>query len=266
MIRPICLVFALASSSSFAANNNDWPTVKKDCDQVLHATVPEPLWKRVMACGSDFFTARPVHLTVESIVPGGGYALGPTFGQPFNRGKWQQELDATGVASFTAFWMTETKFLSSHDKFGQNNSARDRFAYEIYARARDLPDMVYYGIGPNTSTASLTNFRERDIAAGGNVFNPFSAWFAAGGGIESLWTDLGAATGPNLIPITSEYNESTAPGLISQPHLIHYWIYAEPRRTRHKFQFDYKVGYHYYEDHDTGHYSFRRFKVDGTHT
>jgi hypothetical protein len=40
---------------------------------------------------------------------------------------------------------------------------------------------------------------------------------------------------------------------------------VEPRRTRHKFQFDYTLGYHFYQDHNTGHYSFRRFKVDGTH-
>ena len=180
MRRRIYLAFVLTSSLGLAANNNDWPNVKKDCDAVIHATVPAPLWKRVMACGTDFFTARPVHLTVKSIVPGGGFGLGPTFSQPFNRGKWQQEFDATGVGTFSKFWQTEAKFLSSHDKFGVNNSARDRFAYEIYARVRDLPDMVYYGIGPNTSTTSLANFHERDVSAGGDVFNPFSSWFAAG--------------------------------------------------------------------------------------
>jgi hypothetical protein len=260
------LALALAPLS-FAANNNDWPNVKKDCDAVLHSTVPAPLWKRMMACGTDFFTARPVHLTVKSIVPGGGFGLGPTFSQPFNSGKWQQEFDATGVGTFSKFWQTEAKFLSSRDKFGQNNSARDRFAYEIYARARDLPDMVYYGLGPNSGTANLANFHERDIAAGGDVFNPFSSWFAAGARIESLWTDVGAPTsGSNLIPITSVYNEFNTPGLLAQPNLIHYQLYGEPRRTRHKFQFDYKIGYDFYQDHDTGHYSFRRFKVDGTHT
>jgi hypothetical protein len=112
----------------------------------------------------------------------------------------------------------------------------------------------------------LVNFQERDVAAGADVFNPFSAWFGAGGRIESLWADVGGATGPGLRSITTQYNESTAPGLASQPNLIHYQVFAEPRRTRHKFQFDYKVGYNFYQDHDTGHYSFRRFKVDGTHT
>jgi hypothetical protein len=262
-MRRIWLLPALASLS-FAANNNDWPKVKEDCDEIFHPTTTEPLFKRTIACGTDFFTARPVHLTVKSIVPGGGFGLGPTFSQPFNGGKWQRQFVATGVGSTRQFWLTEAKFTATHDNF-LPTSARDRFAYDIYANARDLPRMVYYGIGPNTSTTNLVNFRERDVTAGADVFNPFTAYFAAGARLESLWTDVGGVTDPGLRSITSAFNESTAPGLTSQPNLIHYELYAEPRRTRHKFQFDYKIGYNFYQDHNTGHYSFRRFKVDGTH-
>jgi len=263
-MKRIWLLPALATFA-FAANNNDWPKVKEDCDQVVHPTVAEPLWKRFFACGTDFFTARPVHLTVKSIVPGGGFGVGPTFGQPFNRGKWQRDFTATGVGSTRQFWLTEAKFSASHDKLGANNSARDRFAYHLYARARDLPRMVYYGIGPHTSTTSLTDFRERDVVVGGDIFNPFSENLAAGATLESLWSDVGGVTQTGVRSITSLFNESSAPGLTAQPNLIHYEFYVEPRRTRHKFQFDYKIGYNFYQDHNTGHYSFRRFKVDGTH-
>jgi hypothetical protein len=260
------LVAAALSPLAFAASSNDWPTVKQDCAKMFHPPPGEAAWKAVMACGTDFFTARPVHLTVESIVPGGGFGLGPTISEQFNRGKWQRELDATGVGSFRQFWSTGAKFVASHDKFGAANSARDRFTYEVFANARDLPRMTYYGIGPNTSTTSLVNFQERDVTAGGDVFNPFSSWFAAGAKLESLWPEAGGVTEQGLQSITSRFTEATAPGLASQPNLIHYRFYGEPRRTRGKMQFDYKVGYDFYQDHDTGHYSFRRFDVNGIHT
>jgi len=267
MMRPVWLAL-MVSSAVFAANNNDWPKVGEDCNAVFHPPNPPPpppkLVNRVIPCMTGFFTARPVHLTVKSIVPGGGFGIGPTFIQPLEHGKWQQQFDATGVGSLRQFWWTEAKFIASHDKFGQNNSARDRFAYSVHARARGLPRMVYYGIGPNVGQQNLVNFRERDVAAGGDVFNPFSAWFAAGGRIESLWADVGGVTDPGLRSIQTVFNESTAPGLTSQPNLIHYEIYGEPRHTR-GFPFDYKVGFNFYQDHNTGHYSFRRFKVDGNH-
>jgi len=260
------LVLLLSAPCAFAAIDNDWPNVKKDCAKMFHPTAGDPAWKQIMACGADFFTARPVHLTVESIVPGGGFGIGPTFHADFNNDKWQQQLVATGVGTFQQFWTTGAAFRSTHDRFGRNNSARDRFAWDLYANARDLPRMPYYGIGPNTSTANLVDFSERDVVAGADVFNPFSAWLAAGGLIEGIFPQIGQASGSAVPSIGTAFIESTTPGLVSQPAMVHYGFYLEPRRTRHKFQFDYKIGYHFYQDSGAGHYSFGRFKVDGTHT
>src|SRR5581483_10948371 len=141
-MRPV-LVACFAISLASAGINNDWPKAGEDCDHIFHPPAGEAAWKAFMACGTDFFTARPVHLTVQSIVPGGGFGIGPTFSADFNADKWQQKLTATGVASFREFWMTGAKFTSTHDRFGKNNSARDRFALNIYANARDLPRMPF---------------------------------------------------------------------------------------------------------------------------
>src|SRR5438067_835887 len=199
----IGIALGLTVSIAGAAINNDWPKAAEDCDRIVHPITSDPLWKRSIACLTDFFTARPVHLTVKSIVPGGGFGLGPTFQADFNADKWQNKFVATGVGSLRQFWSTEGMFRSTHDKFGINNSARDRFAVDIYARARDLPRMVFYGEGPHTGTTSLVNFRERDVVAGADVFNPFSAWLAGGARIESIWPDVGGVTDPGLRSITS---------------------------------------------------------------
>ena len=249
--------------------DNDWPEAGKICAQVAHPepnSPPEPLWKRTTGCAIKFFTARPLHLTIKSIVPGSGTGVGPTFGADFNADRWQRRLVVTEVTSLRGFWLAESKFRATHQKFGANNSARDRFAVDLYANARDLPRMVFYGIGPHTSTTNLTNFRERDVRAGADVFNPFSAWMAAGGRVESIWPRVSGVTDAGLRSITTAYTESTAPGLAAQPNLIHYEIFGEPRRTHGKFQFDYKASFNVYQDHKTGLYTFRRFYVDGHHT
>jgi hypothetical protein len=270
--RLVCLLLCFAIAGSMAAKNNDWPKVKEDCGQVFRPTTPDPnipppaLWQRGITCGTDFFTARPIHLTVQSIVPGGGFGPGLTFHEDLNSGKWQNGVDATGVATFQAFWQTSARFRATHDRFGKNNSARDRFAFDVYSYARGLPEMAFYGLGPNTTKANVVDFSERDVVAGFDVFNPFSSWLAAGGKIESIWPEVNGTNSGSAPSITSSFNEATAPGITAQPTFIHYEAYLEPRRTRHAFQFDYKVGYGFYQDTDTGHFSFRRFFVDGTHT
>jgi hypothetical protein len=269
------LTLALATNC-MAGNNNDWPTkVKPDCGKVKVSPEPtkpvqsepkpEPLWKRTSACLTDFFTARPAHATVQSIVPGGGFGVGPTLSLDFNHDQWQRNFLATAVSSFRQFWLADWRYKMSRDKFGDNNSARDRFVLEFYARALGLPHMVYYGIGPNTSTASVTEFSERYVVAGVDAFNPFSSWFGMGATLEGIWPDVNGVNIPGVRSITSTFTESTAPGLTMQRNLIHYGVYAEPRRWRKKFEFEYKIGYNLYQDHDTGHYTFRRFEVDGLH-
>jgi len=85
---------------------------------------------------------------------------------------------------------------------------------------------------PNTPTTALTNFRERDVIAGGDVFNPFSSWFCGRREDQSIWPDVSGVTDPALHSITTRFNESTAPGLTKQPNLIRYRTYIEPRNTR----------------------------------
>ena len=143
------LFLVLMISAPLAAKNNDWPKVRQDCGEVFKPSKPSPetpatpLWKRTLGCGTDFFTARPVHATVGSVVPGGGFGPGVTLHEDFNRGKWQNFLESTSIGTFQAFWTTGARFKATHDRFGKNNSARDRFALEFYGNSRGLPKMAF---------------------------------------------------------------------------------------------------------------------------
>jgi hypothetical protein len=259
----------LALACVNASADDDWPKVKEDCGQISHPPPASSALKQFESCAVDFFTARPVHLTVKSIVPGSGFGLGPTFNEDYNSGRWQNHLNITGVSSLRRYWLAEGKFTATHTRFGANNSARDRFRVNLYADARDLPLMPFYGIGPNVGQNNLVNFRERDVRAGADVINPFSAWFAAGGTVESIFPQIGGVTTVDKAgtrSIEQVFTEATAPGLASQPTFMHYQVFAEPRHNRGPFEFSYRAGFHVYQDTSGGHYSFRQFTVDGTHT
>src|SRR6202011_2957672 len=58
------------------------------------------------------------------------------------------------------------------------------------------------------------------------------------------------------------FNEASAPGLTQQPNFTHYGFSVNPRYDRGRAEFRYRIGYNFYQDHDTGHYSFRRFRAD----
>ena len=252
-----------------ARAENDWPKVSEDCGGIFHPPPLSNALKQSTSCLTDFFTARPVHLTVKSIVPGGGQGFGPTFNSDYNSGNFQNHLNVTGVASLRQFWQTGALWTSTHTRFGANNSARDRFRVNLYANARGLPLMPYYGIGPQVTQANLVDYRQREVRAGADVINPFSSWFAAGGTLEAIFPHIEGVTTADKTGVRSienVFNEATAPGLASQPTFMHYQVFAEPRHTKGPFEFSYKVGYHFYQDTSSGHYSFRQFTINGTHT
>jgi len=252
------------------AINNDWPKVADECGDVVSPPPPPPppdaWWKRTIACASGVFTARPVHPTVKTTAPGGGLGVGPTFEIDANNGKWQDKIVGTAARSFSGFWFADVAFRATHDAFGRGTSARDRFAIDVYNKVRSLPELPFYGLGPNSSLGDLGSFSERDDHLGVDLFNPFSANLAAGARVESIWTSIADETGSGITPLSVAFTEATAPGLTTQPNLIHLQAYVKPRPARHVERADYTVSYDAYVDHGTGHYSFQRFEINGSHT
>jgi len=97
------------------------------------------------------------------------------------------------------------------------------------------------------------------------VTTPFPelSWLSAGSKIEGLWPSVGGVTGSNVVSIQQEYTEQTAPGLASQPPLVHEEVFFVPhKRFFERFELNGNIGYNFYQDTNTGHYSFRRFETN----
>jgi hypothetical protein len=215
-------------------------------------------------CAGDVFTAKPLHPIVRSIVPGGGTGVGLNYTLDSPKGMWQRSFTVNGATSFRNYWLAETKVTLTHPKFGDWNTARDAFATHFYVRARGLPRMPFYGLGPHTSQAGLVDFSENDTFIGADAVNPLASWIGVGGTVEGILPDVNGVHKPTVRSIDQYYTEATAPGLLKQPAFLHSEVFLHPHHAD-PFEFDYHIGYNFFHDMDTGHYSFRRFRADLRH-
>jgi hypothetical protein len=242
-----------------AAHAAEWADLVHDCGTVRSNFG----FGSIKSCATDLFTAHPVHLTAEPVVPGGGTAIALTYTHLFNRGRWQRDVTLTAGSSLRQYWIADGVVTMAHPRFGGEwNTARDSFQLKFYGRARGLPQLPFYGIGPNTTQAGLVDYSERDVSVGATVFNPLKSWFAVGGVAEGLWPDIGFIGQPSVRSIEQLYGESTAPGLTTQPTYTHIGAFLNPRYERGAAEFSYRFGYYWYHDTDSNRYSFGRFRAD----
>lgn len=242
-----------------AAGRTDWDLWKTDCSKLAH----RPGKEAAKACATDSFTARPFHFLVQSVVPGGAYGPGVKYSQDLNHDVWQNQLELAGVVTVRQYWLTQADFTARRPSFGSWNQGEQNFAIEVYARNRQLPNLPFYGLGPNTNVNNSVQFSERDTRAGVKVSNPLTSWLGAQGTFETLWPAIGGVSGNS---IQTEYNEQTAPGLSSQPNFLHYELLLNPHVLLwDRFNIDYGIHYGYFQDTSTGHYSFRRLDTDFKH-
>ncbi len=249
-----------AAPSPSVTGTSDWDQWKSNC-ALLHS-----FSKKFMSCATSTFRSRPFHFVVQSIVPGSGVGGGGRYSKDLNeKNGAQDQLQATSVITIRNFWLAELKFSSQRSINTDWNKSGESLGLNIYARNRSMPNLPFYGLGPNTNVHDSVRFSQRDTSAGIEITTPFPevSWLSAGGRIEGLWPDIGGVTGSKIISIPQVYTEQTAPGLVAQPALLHEEIFLRPHHRFHsRFEINYKVGYNFYQDTDTGHYSFRRFETN----
>ena len=232
---------------------------KRDCAVFKSA----PAFGSFRSCAVDFFTLKPVHPIVKSIVPGGGTGVGLNYTREFPADQWRRKFTTEGAISFRKFWTAESRLSLMHGPFGKSNTAKDSFGLHFYVRSRELPRMPFYGIGPNSSESGVVDFSERRTVIGTNVINPLASWIGVGGALEGIFPDVGGIASPTVRSIEQFYSEAGAPGLTQQPSFVHSEIFLNPHHAD-PFELDYHIGYNFYHA-TSGPYSFRRFRADARH-
>jgi len=242
---------------------SDWDQWKRNC------SLSDDFRKKFISCATSTFRSRPFHFVAQSIVPGSAVGGGGRYTADLNeKNGAQDQLQATSLITIRQFWLAELKFTSVRSIDTEWNKSGESLGINIYVRNRSLPVMTFYGLGPNTNVNNSVKFSERDTSAGIEVTTPFPeiSWLSAGAKIEGLWPDIGGVTGKNVVSIQQQYTEQTAPGLTTQPPLVHEQVSLRPHKRFHEqFEINYNLAYNFYQDTDTGHYSFRRFEAKLDH-
>lgn len=221
-------------------------------------------FRQIGSCAEFLFSSGyPVHASIpQSVVPGGGSALGAIYTQRLNISEWTDSTFALqGGSSVRGFWFGDAVLTFDHKKLIRPLSPGDRFQVKAYTHARGLPLLPFYGIGPDTSRSNLVDFRQRDISAGVSVLNPLSSWLDVGGSIEYFKPTLSGVPGASVKSIERFYSEATAPGIASQPNFVHYQVFALPKHSWRRTNVNSEISFDEYQDMNSGHYTSRIFQT-----
>jgi hypothetical protein len=224
-------------------------------------------------CGQAVFNGSPLHATAAMYAPGNGLALGLAYTREFTKGEnWKNLWELGGSGSFGGAWEGHT-FLKLHPKFGPPpaldqpvSKIKDQVEIQFYASAQRLTKLQFYGLGPHSDGRTSAFYSQRDTTVGAGLVVPVTWWFNVGGKVEGLSPRIGAASDSTHSPVSAAFTPAQAPGIASQPTFSHYEFFVRPHYpAQEPYWLIYKVSYGYYRDHDTGTYSFRRFRADLLH-
>jgi hypothetical protein len=240
-------------------------------------------FKSAAGCAELLFTGHPVHIAVGSLAPQNGFGAGLAFvGFIRPTENWRPSWDADAVATPNGSWRAGVYFKFVHTpaplivvhhgkpKIKSNlTELPEHTVFNLYAQATSLNIVTFFGLGPSTTEAGRSYFGIREIIAGANVVKPiFSRWnISLLGETNGRLVDIRPSSGNSSPTIAALYNETTAPGLSTQPGFLQL---GEAFRMRPIFLDDllhlnYVASYQQFFSPSNTKYTFQRFTVDLSH-
>lgn len=244
-MTPAALVFA-----GFLGAQEPATPVKSQC--APEAAIP-PLVKTSL-CTISAAYHRPLHPIVRGIAPGGGLGAGLEYDGRFD-GRWRATADAS---------LTVRESWSTQATAGYHGT---RASVEAYGRLRDLPQLDFFGLGNGSDLDNRSNFRLREGVVGGRLAIRPIPWLTIGGRLEGLWPDVRSERSSRIPTIESRFDDSEAPGLVSQPSFLRYQasldveIPSAAGEGLHQGA-RYRIAYALYSDRELDQYSFRRLDLE----
>jgi hypothetical protein len=243
--------------------------------------------KAVPGCAELLFTDHPLHIAVGSIAPQNGFGAGAALvGNWTPNESWRTSWNFDAIGSSNGSWraggylklistppqkITVTTTASGNPK----HSSLSVHAYPVFnldAQAISLNTLYYYGLGPNSLATNRSAYGETETIVGANTIVPVpplrSLDVSLLGEVNGRFVAIRPDNGQSSPSIKQIFNESTAPGLATQPGFAQFGegIRIEPTLFNDHFQIDYLAQLQEFVAGSNSHYSFRRFTADLNHT
>jgi hypothetical protein len=209
---------------------------------------------KVPLCATITTFNRPLHPVIRGIAPGGGLGAGIEYDAPLGN-RWH----AGGAATVTA-----REYWSGEVGAGYRGA---RAGVETYARLRDMRQLSFFGLGPESDRADQTDFRLQDRVVGAIGLVRATSWLTIGGRVEGSWPEVGPGRSSKLPSIDARFAEADAPGLTSQPRQIRYQASIDIQIPAAIGQAlyqgaKYRIAYAIFSDQELDRFSFRRLDLE----
>ncbi|MEO6816429.1 MAG: hypothetical protein ABI177_06990 [Edaphobacter sp.] len=232
-------------------------------------------------CAQTLVTGQPMHITIGSLAPQNGIAAGAAFVEHKDfANEWRLNWDIDAVASGNGSWRAGAYLKAFRQPGGKiivvsgpskntNPLYRTAPLFNLYAETTSLNRIYFYGLGPNTLPAGRSVFGLTQTIAGASAVVPFAGKTGISliGEFNGRIPQLRGNNGESSPSIAALYDESTAPGLTSQPGFLQA---GEGLRIRPSFFHDslrlnYLLQFQQFIAVSDSHYSFRRWTADFGH-
>lgn len=203
--------------------------------------------------------AHGLGVSFGNMVPGSGFAVGPTYTKPIQDGKLILRLDARAAINQSYGGRLEVsvpRLFSDH-------------AFATFStQHRNISEMPYYGTGPDSSKTGRSNYRleetNLELRPGIRVFKGLSAGLI--GSYLAVNTGPGHAT--NYISTEDQFGPAAAPGIDRQTNFWRGGGFVEYDWRDQTFYPSsggrYSAQYVRYLDKNLGAYSFLRLDLDAS--
>ena len=235
-----------------------------------------------VGCAATLLTDHPVHLAVGTIAPGNGVAFGPAFVWHKTPSEtWRLTGSADAVRALGGAWragaytnIIRTALDDQHSRACERLvPGRDVFpVVALYAQSTSLPQVSYFGIGPDTTANQKTFFglRETTIGARGVCLLPAdSVWgrlrVSLTGEANGRFVAIRPGPSGSVPSLDQRYTDATAPGLSGQPNVVQFGegIRLTPSISNGRVNLNYLVSYEQFRAGGTS--DFQRWSVDLRH-
>lgn len=267
---------ALADQATTLAGeiDNEVDHIKEDCGSI----------KTLHSCAATLVTDHPFHIALGSIAPLNGFGAGPAFviNRPVDD-NWRNTFSADAIFASGDTWRAGAYFKGIHTvvdipqpmKPGAKPRPVIRISeypiYGAFAQIISLPNLTFYGLGPDTDADAITTYGLKETIFGGTANVPLKRFasslrmslFAEANGRVF---DVQSGTHPDTPQLSARFNESTAPGLTTEPAFVQIgegvrlrpFLFNDRLQLRYTFNFQHFIS-------PQSDYSFNRWTIDLSH-
>ena len=215
-------------------------------------------------CAETLVMGKPLHLSLGSIAPQNGFALGPAFSHEVNKPSVRFKINSDAVVSTNQSWRAGFYLKAIPTNWFWTGNTQP--VLNFYSQATSLNQLFFFGLGPNTLKANRSLYGMTETVSGANAIIPTKSPFSFYGEFNVRTVDIRGRHGQSSPSIEALFNDASAPGLSTQPTYVQLGerLRFKPKLP-HRITLDYSAMLQHYHAVSNSQFSFRRFTLDFNH-